>query len=134
MERLNDWPERLNALIDAWRVRPFEWGKSDCAIFCHEAEIAMFGKSRVRDFSGLYQNKTGAARQIVKNGGHSLMDAVDAEFTRIPVLTARRGDLAAIETPDGPALAVVIGAHMAGMGSNGLVFPRLDAAIAAWRV
>ena len=33
MKRLEDWPERLAAYVDAHRDTPFRWGQNDCATF-----------------------------------------------------------------------------------------------------
>ena len=35
--RLDDWPTRLNAFIDAARERPFAWGTWDCCTFAAAA-------------------------------------------------------------------------------------------------
>ena len=131
MGRLNDWPERLNDVIEEWRDRPFEWGKADCVGFVLAVDAAMYGKSRLK--LPRYTTKTGAARLIKKRGG-DLSVAVDKVLDRIEPLQAMRGDVAAVDTPDGPALVIVLSGRLVGMGPDGLVFPSIDAAVAAWRL
>jgi len=130
MGRLNDWPERLNDTINDWRMRPFVWGKSDCVSFCLACDAAMNGKPSIK--LRKYSTKAAAARQIAKAGGGGLVEAVDAKLSRKDIKAAQRGDLAAIETGEGPAVVIVLGDCLVGMGPDGLVFPPIDAAIAAW--
>jgi len=130
MGRLNDWPERLNETINDWRARPFEWGKTDCVRFCLACDAAMNGKSTIK--LRKYTTKAGAARLIAQKGGGGLIAAVDATLSRKEIGAAQRGDLAAVETEDGPAVVIVLGDCLVGMGPDGLVFPHISAATAVW--
>jgi hypothetical protein len=42
--RCEDWPERLDRLLTAGAVRPFEWGKWDCCLFVADALLAIIGR------------------------------------------------------------------------------------------
>jgi len=131
MGRVADWPTRLNETVEAWRGKPFEWGKSDCVSFVLAVDAAIYGKAHVK--LPKYKSERAALRLISKKGG-DLSAAVDNVLSRIQVAQAKRGDVVAVDTPDGPALAVVLGDVVAGMGPDGLVFPPISAAIAAWEL
>ena len=134
MGRLVDWPDRLQAHIEEWRHKKFEWGKSDCGHFCLYAEKAMCGASRFDDWIGQYSSQNGFARFLVKMGGNDLAASVGARLREINPSKAQRGDVALIDTPDGSALSLVIGDKVAAMGKDGLIFLPLDAAKKAWKV
>lgn len=134
MGRLNDWPERLNAHVDEWRNRPFEWGKSDCALFCLHAEKAITGESRFEDFLGAYDSDIGSIKALKRLGAGDLISTVGQRLEEIPVSQATRGDVASIDTPEGDALSLVIGDKVAGLGKEGLLFFPLSSAKKAWRV
>ena len=134
MGRLVDWPTRLNDHIEEWRHKKFEWGKSDCALFCLYAEKAICGSSRFDDFIGKYRSAAGSAKALLKIGAGNLAARVGARLPEIKVLEAQRGDVALIDTPDGDALSLVVGDKVAAMGKNGLVFLPLMSAKKAWKV
>jgi len=134
MGRLNDWPDRLNAHIEEWRHREFDWGKADCALFCLYAEKAMCGQSRFEDFIGQYKTDKGSLKALKKFGAGNLVDTVAQRLEEIPVMMAKRGDVASIDTPDGDALSLVVGDKVAGLGKEGLVFLPLTSAKRAWKV
>lgn len=125
MGRVIGWPERLNGIIDEWRDKPFVWGKSDCVSFCSAVESALYdGKQTLIP---KYTSKTSALKQLSKCGG--LTDEIERRFTRS---SGRRGDLALVDTNDGPALCIVLGDCIAGMGPDGLVFLPIKMAISVW--
>lgn len=134
MERLLSWETHLNDHIEEWRNVTFKWGQYDCALFCLYAEKAMCGASRFEDFIGQYKSAAGSAKALMKFGGGSLADTVAQRLQECDIMTARRGDVALIDTPDGDALALVIGDKVAAMGHTGLVFFPVSAAKKCWRV
>jgi len=134
MGRLVDWPDRLQAHIEEWRHKKFEWGKSDCGHFCLYAEKAMCGASRFDDWIGQYSSQNGFARFLVKMGVGDLAASVGARLREINPSKAQRGDVALIDTPAGDALSLVIGDKVAAMGKDGLVFLPLISAKKAWKV
>ncbi len=134
MGRVIDWPDRLQAHIEEWRHKKFEWGKADCALFCLYAEKAICGSSRFDDFIGQYRSAAGSAKALLKIGGGDLAASVGARLREIKPSEAQRGDVALIDTPLGDALSLVIGDKVAAMGKDGLIFLPLDAAKQAWKV
>ena len=134
MGRVVDWPDRLQAHIEEWRHKKFEWGKADCALFCLYAEKAICGSSRFDDFIGQYRSAAGSVKALLKIGGGDLAASVGARLREIKPSEAQRGDVALIDTPLGDALSLVIGDRVAAMGKDGLIFLPLDAAKQAWKV
>ena len=134
MGRVVDWPDRLQAHIEEWRHKKFEWGKADCALFCLYAEKAICGSSRFDDFIGQYHSAAGSAKALLKIGGGDLSARVGARLREIEPSEAQRGDVELIDTPLGDALSLVIGDKVAAMGKDGLIFLPLDAAKQAWKV
>lgn len=134
MGRLVDWPDRLQAHIEEWRHKKFEWGKSDCGHFCLYAEKAICGASRFDDWIGQYSSQNGFARFLVKMGVGDLAASVGARLREINPSKAQRGDVALIDTPAGDALSLVVGDKVAAMGKDGLIFLPLNAAKKAWKV
>ena len=134
MGRVVDWPDRLQANIEEWRHKKFEWGKADCALFCLYAEKAICGSSRFDDFIGQYRSAAGSVKALLKIGGGDLAASVGARLREIKPSEAQRGDVALIDTPLGDALSLVVGDRVAAMGKDGLIFLPLDAAKKAWKV
>jgi len=134
MGRVIDWPDRLQAHIEEWRHKKFEWGKADCALFCLYAEKAICGSSRFDDFIGQYRSAAGSVKALLKIGGGDLAASVGARLREIKPSEAQRGDVALIDTPLGDALSLVVGDRVAAMGKDGLIFLPLDAAKKAWKV
>jgi hypothetical protein len=134
MGRVVDWPDRLQAHIEEWRHKKFEWGKADCALFCLYAEKAICGSSRFDDFIGQYRSAAGSVKALLKIGGGDLAASVGSRLREIKPSEAQRGDVALIDTPLGDALSLVVGDRVAAMGKDGLIFLPLDAAKKAWKV
>jgi len=134
MGRVVDWPDRLQAHIEEWRHKKFEWGKADCSLFCLYAEKAICGSSRFDDFIGQYRSAAGSVKALLKIGGGDLAASVGARLREIKPSEAQRGDVALIDTPLGDALSLVVGDRVAAMGKDGLIFLPLDAAKKAWKV
>jgi len=138
MDRREDWPERLTALIDLRRATPFAWGVQDCVTFAAAAIEAMTGADPLADLTRW--NSREQAIQAISSLGSDLSHAVMARLGEpiMPTL-ARRGDLLLVETdvpgwPGGQALGVCIGAHAVAPGPVGLEWVNMDRWRAAWRI
>ena len=135
MNRLEDWPERLAAYVDARRSALFVWGEHDCVLFAAGAIEAITGVDVAADARGGYSTGPQALRWLDDRP----LEAVVTRRLGQPVsgAFAQRGDVALV-TSDYPgfdhALAVVLGPHLAVPGARGLVYRRLTDAIVAWRV
>ena len=118
MRRLDDWPSRLAACIEAARCRPFVWGEHDCCLFACDCVAAMTGVDPAARFRGGYGDAAGARQALRRYGGGGLLETV-ARLARghgcpeLPPLSAGRGDLVLLPGrgagPDG--LGVCVGAR-----------------------
>ena len=126
--RLPDWHRRLTEYLVQRASTPFCWGQNDCACFASGAVEAMTGVDPMAKLRGSYSTKRGAAGAIRRAGFDDLASAVAARFAVCSRVEARPGDLAMIETADGPACAVVQGVSLFVMSQTGLaIVPRSDA-------
>jgi hypothetical protein len=131
--RYDNWPEKLNELIEARLNKPFKWGEHDCCLFAADAILAMTGTDLASDLRGTYASKTKAAK-IVKEKGGLAQIATDRLGEPIPVLMAKRGDIVLMPVATGNCLAVCLGDKLAAPGPDALVFAPLNVAISAWKV
>jgi len=137
MRRREDWPERLGAVVDAARRRPFEWGRFDCALFAADAVAAMTGEDLAAPFRGRYRTRAGASRAL-RRAGYESLEALCMALLGQPLDTptlAQRGDVVLLEAGNGPQLGVCVGAQAAApCEGEGLVFAPLSLWRTAWRV
>lgn len=131
--RVHDWPERLNAAIEAVRDRPFEWGRHDCCLFAADIVLAMTGCDHAADYRGTYKTAHGAKRALIKRGYASIEQALDELFVRVDCRLAQRGDLVVTES-DGLAVGIHLGSGLAFVSEKGLEFLPVSEALIAWRV
>ena len=130
-----DWPQRLGPFLARYRSLPFTWGRSDCVLFAADWVREATGVTLWAAELSPYRSAAGAiCRLATVTGTADLIAAVSTVLPSRPVLSAARGDLAAILTPAGPSLAVVIGAQVAVRTLTGLDFPPLFGAVTAWRI
>ena len=118
MQRLTDWPDRLYTRIEAAKMRPFSWGRNDCALFAADCVLALTGVDPVAELRGRYACAFGAARALKRFCGGGLEDAVPIIAGRIDAREvmpafARRGDVGLVDNDGRPALAVFLGARLA---------------------
>jgi hypothetical protein len=135
--RLEGWEGRLAALVEARRHVPFQWGVNDCLMFAADAVLAVTGRDPAENHRGWYDDKGSALRHLARGHG-SLWKAVEYHLGAAGnVVDARRGDIAIGTWSDdlpGMTLGVVLGAHVATPGPEGLVFNGLRTAMRAWPV
>jgi hypothetical protein len=134
MGRLNDWQARLGAYLADCRARSFEIGRHDCALFAAGAVEAMTGHDPAAEWRGRYTTQRGGLRVLRRAGFRDHIAAVAAQFPEIPVPSALPGDLAVINTDDGPALGVMQGAAIYVLGPGGLGLMPRNVAARAFRV
>jgi len=131
--RRADWPEALNAYLDARRDMPFAWGAgeggNDCASFAAGAIEAMTGQAPALP---AYKGAAGAAR-VMDEG--SVRERCEALFGAVlPVAFAQRGDLVLMMLEGRETLGVCEGDYIAGPGEAGMLFLPRAAGVCAWRV
>lgn len=134
-----DWEVRLRAAVAAAEARRFRWGEFDCCLWACDVVAVLRGVDLAAPFRGRYDTARGAARALRTFSGAGL-DATATKiaaahgFPEIPVSLAQRGDVALIRTPQGDALAVVLGVMSAAPGPRGLARVRTLDAARAWAV
>jgi hypothetical protein len=137
--RLPLWESKLSDWQQAAARRSFSWGSADCCLTVCDGLQAITGIDPARAFRGKYTTKTGAYGALKRFAGGGL--AATAEkitaglgWPEIPVLMARRGDVGLVNTDEGEALAICIGARWATQGAAGLVYLSIKSGLRAWRV
>lgn len=135
--RFEDWPERLHDAVQAARGESFAWGTHDCVTWTFAVVAAITGVDHDADCRGTYDSRAGALRRMAEVFGCGLEDAVTSRLgDPLPTpLFAQRGDVVAIDTDDGPALGICLGAELAFIAQDGGVTLRpITDAVKAWRV
>lgn len=133
--RLQDWPERLAALVEARREVPFAWGSHDCALFMADAVAAVTGEDPAAAFRG-YTTEAEAEEILGAEGLEGVVARALAEFGcgDCPPALAQRGDVALALLGNQPTMVVVLGEVLAGPGPRGLVFLPSARIQRAWSV
>lgn len=135
MQRLEDWPARLAAFVDAARARPFRYGEWDCCVLAADWVLACTGADVMAPWRGTYRDKRSAVRILARLGGLHRTGGHVMLGEPIPALQARRGDVVLREDPAlGPALGICLGARAAFPGPSGLVFRPVKECRQAWRI
>ena len=128
--RLENWPVRLDAAIEAARGRPFKWGEHDCATWASEVVCAITGARYW--FAASYGSEKDADREIERLGLDSLAAGVSRvlEPLESPLL-AQRGDI--VQHKIG-ALGVCVGSMAMCLRERGLIAVPVKNCVRAWRV
>lgn len=137
MSRCEDWPEKLELFIEEKRHQPFDWRANNCCFFACDWLAILTGKDPAHGLRERVTSDLSAARVLKQRGG--VEGIAEAECKRrkwpdVPVPYAMRGDLMLIDTPQGPALGVCLGADVAFAGLGGVSFVTLAGCRRAWRV
>lgn len=133
--RLEGWEQRLLAIIEDARARPYVLGEHDCFRLACRVIEALTGVDRWPSFAG-YTTKREALQRLAQHGS-SFEAAGDWFFgaPRVDIKLARRGDILALQDEVGEKhLAVCLGHQLACMRDDGLLFLKVSAAHCAWRV
>ena len=91
MTRLDDWPERLAAVVACHRAAEFGWGTFDCATFFADAVQAVCGEDPFNGH-GCWASERDALRVLARTKCRSVKECCDARFPIIPASMAQRGD------------------------------------------
>lgn len=134
MRRHDNWPTLLAAFIEERRAMPFAWGSNDCCLFASDWIRRACGVDFAEDLRGRYSSAIGARRVLSRFGGVLEIAKSLAGLEQVPSATVRRGDVVAFEMQGGHALGICCGDIAALVGKQGLVFPRIENASAAWRL
>jgi hypothetical protein len=134
MRRHNNWPTLLAAFIEERRHSPFAWGSNDCCLFAADWIRRACGVDFAEDLRGTYASALSAARVLRKNRGVIGLAAHRARLESKPLDLVQRGDLVGFQVLGGIALGICLGHRGAVVGANGLEFPEMNRACAAWKV
>jgi hypothetical protein len=133
--RRSDWQNRLADAIEAAREMPFSWGFHDCATWAFDIRRDLTGGEDIAAlWRGCYRTALGAHR-VMKRLGWDSLEAAGRDLLGTPlptVLQAKRGDLV-LGGPD-PAYGICVGARVAFVAPDCLVFISLSDCSLAWRV
>lgn len=134
MQKLVDWRPRLRAFLAAQADSPFVMGDMDCGALAGGAIEAMTGENPHAKVAGKYKTMAGALRALKRLGHDDHIAYAASLMTEIDPLYAAFGDIAVVDSPDGPALGVVTGPHIEvrAPGGRGVV-PLMDA-VRAFRI
>lgn len=140
--RLEDWPGRLAAAVDAARGKVFDWKTHNCATFAADCVEAVTGHRYHEDFAVLHQ--TAASARVHSASAEKLRNMVCiCLHTPITLPTlAQRGDVVLIELAtahgDMPsfhaAIGVCLGRQAVSLAPEGLVFVGMEMVSCAWRI
>lgn len=131
--RSADWPERLDAYIEARRNLPFAWGKQDCALFAVDWVREATGVDLIPHLRGSWHDEVSALRVLNDVGGLRNMGEI---LLGAPISTAfaGRGDLVVVDVTGRDGLGICLGATIAAPGEVGLTIVPRSLARLAWRV
>lgn len=136
VRRREDWPERLAEWVAGALRKPFAWGRHDCALAAADCVLAMTGEDLAAEYRGRYEDRAGALRALAEIAGGGVEEAAQKALgpALANPLMAQRGDVAMVETAEGPALGICLGREIAVAGPDGLAMVEITAARKAWRV
>lgn len=127
--------EILLNTIRSYESKPFKWGSNDCALFVADVLKQTTGKDYAKDFRGKYKSKTGASKALKKFGKGSLKKTMLHFFGKpINVNFAKRGDVAYLESENGPTVGIVVDHRVALVGPDGVVYNPLKNCSMAWSI
>ena len=114
---------------------PFRLGKYDCGALAGGAIEAMTGENPHAKVAGKYKTMAGALRALKRLGheDHVAYAASVLEELKNP-LEATFGDIAVVDSPEGPALGVVTGPHIEVRAPGGRGVAPLTDAVRAFRI
>ena len=118
----------LHEYIDAARGKRLRYGAHDCVTFAGRWAEAQSGRDLVPAYSSLREGC-----DIL--GEQSPVDVLAREFQEVPVLMARPGDVAVLDShTDLPALGIVCGHRIAAFVGREIGFVELTSARRVFRV
>ena len=134
LHKLDDWRSRLRKYLNDNMDTPFRLGKYDCGSLAGGAIEAMTGENPHAKVAGKYKTMAGALRALKRLGHDDHVAYAASLLTEIEPLYATFGDIAVVDSPEGPALGVVVGAHIEVRAPGGRGVVPLTDAVRAFRV
>lgn len=136
--RYEDWPIRLQNLLDEAREQEFDWGRHDCCQWAGRVIETLTGTNPIAHLRGRYRTPLGSRRVMKRQYGTTDLHEALTQVLGQPVsgLLAQRGDIVTA-LRDGVTVVGVVdlsGEKIAAVGWYGLEYIPLTAATAAWKV
>lgn len=125
MTRKQDWAESLTEYLVGVSRTEFRPGRMDCALFTAGAVQAITGQDFARGYRG-YKTLAAGRKKLSEEGFETHIDYAASLLEEIPPALAQPGDVAVVDTEEGPALGVFQGEYVYAMSHTGLgLIPRL---------
>lgn len=142
MRRLNNWQTRFADCLEDYMTEPFAWGSNDCLCFVDDMHYALTGHPFAPDWLGQYKTPLQAARWyrklLAEQNCDTIIDAIDRRLTRFDGKMPPVGSIVARPSKEnvvtGYALGVCIGAKVAYVGDDGLIFMPFGEGNISWLV
>ena len=139
MQRVNNWPSKLEAAVETATQKKFEYGKHDCVLMACDIVKSITGVDLAKDVRGRYSNLQEGIVLLKEFGGS--MDALNEFIAKhqnlpeIPISKAQRGDTVLFDSDEGPSLGVCLGAKsiFPNMKMNVIMIPT-HACRRAWKI
>jgi hypothetical protein len=130
--RRDDWVEQMWLAIEDHDSTEFVWGVNDCCLFVARVVDAMTDGDFEAQLNASYTDEETALAYIASFG--SLEAAVSSHLGQPEPGRPLRGDVVLIDGGAGPALGILVGGHIAGMGPNGFVYLPRGEALQRWAI
>jgi hypothetical protein len=130
--RRDDWVEQMWLAIEDHADTEFVWGVNDCCLFVARVVDAMTDSDIETQLNAAYTDEETALAYIASFG--SLEAAVSSHLGQPEPGRPLRGDVVLIDGGDGPALGILVGGYIAGMGPNGFVYLPRSEALQRWAI
>lgn len=121
--RVEKWRDAYSSVIDDLYLKPFVWGKNDCAVgLVGKVITAITGEDLVSDFVGKYDSAQSGFRLVKSMGYNTLVELVADILPECHVSESNVGDIAAVKTDDmlQYALGVVNGERILVLTPDGI--------------
>ncbi len=138
INRNQEWPERLNEVLEKARHKEFKRGSHDCALFVCDAIFSMTGKDFGKELRGTYTDKKAAFEAVRQTGCKDLIALATKRLGKPlnNVSMAGRGDVVAVKYGDELGLAIVdlTGRRAVTPGLKEMQYYPKEYWLKAWRV
>lgn len=128
-----DWQWHLQVYLEGVARSKFRPGKLDCALFTAGAVKAMTDMDYAKGWRG-YKTLEAGRKKLSDAGFETHIEYAASLLPEVPTSMAHAGDVAVVDTPEGPALGIVQGEYVYTVGLNGLGLTPRTSATRAFKV
>ena len=128
--RVQNWPSLLYLHIQD--APDFEWGKSDCVLWCADWIEKATGEDYAEGYRDAYNTEEGAKELLAGMGFDSPSDLADEYLDVVSVMQAMRGDI--VLHPTQGCLGICEGMYSFFLMESGLQKIQTIQCMKAWRV